>query len=209
VGAPTESLLFVLTGPVGPYFPTGFKPISLLADPNYVRAFPGGVGEFKAGSNYGPTIYVGKVAAEHGCQQALWLHGREHLITEVGTMNVFTLLKNKKGEKELVTAPLNGLILPGVTRQSVLDLARTWSELVVSEREMSMHELVEAYDQNRVLEMFGAGTACIVCPIERIVYEGKNLNIPTMKNGAPLTTRFLNELTDIQVGECYNCGIFM
>jgi len=200
VSAPNQSLLFVVTGPVGPYFPTGFKPISLLADPQYVRAFPGGVGAYKAGSNYGPTIYVNKFANAQGCQQVLWLHGREHLITEVGTMNLFTYLKNKKGETELVTAPLNGLILPGVTRQSILDLARSWNQFVVSEREMSMYELVEAYDQNRVLEMFGAGTACIVCPIERIIYEGKNLNIPTMTNGAPVTTKFLNELTDIQFG---------
>jgi branched-chain amino acid aminotransferase len=76
--------------------------------------------------NYGPTIYVNQMAQAKGCQQVLWLHGDERYITEVGTMNVFMYLKNKKGETELVTPPLNGLILPGVTRQSILDLGRTW-----------------------------------------------------------------------------------
>jgi branched-chain amino acid aminotransferase len=76
--------------------------------------------------NYGPTIYVNKAAQAKGCQQVLWLHGDERYITEVGTMNVFMCLKNKNGGTELVTPPLNGLILPGVTRQSILDLGRTW-----------------------------------------------------------------------------------
>jgi len=96
VGPPNESLLFVVTGPVGPYFPTGFKPVSLLADTVHCRAFPGGMGAYKAGSNYGPTIYVNKMAQAQGCQQILWLHGDKRYITEVGTMNVFMYLKNKK-----------------------------------------------------------------------------------------------------------------
>ncbi|CAF3398168.1 unnamed protein product [Rotaria socialis] len=200
VSAPNESLLFVVTGPVGPYFPTGFKPISLLADTFHCRAFPGGMGAYKAGSNYGPTIYVNKMANAQGCQQVLWLYGEKKLVTEVGTMNVFMYLKNKKGGNELITPPLNGLILPGVTRQSVLDLARTWTDLTVSEREITMDELMEAHQENRLMEMFGAGTACIVCPIERIVYNGKSHNLATMNNGAPLTVRFHDTLVDIQFG---------
>lgn len=199
VAAPGESLLFVVTGPVGPYFPTGFKPVSLLADTIHCRAFPGGMGAYKAGSNYGPTIYVNKEANAKGCQQVLWLHDKDRYITEVGTMNVFMCLKNKKGI-ELVTPPLNGLILPGVTRQSILDLGRTWKELTVSEREITMEELLDAHHDNRLLEMFGAGTACIVCPVERIVYEGKEYKLKTMDKGAPLTNRFHDELVDIQFG---------
>lgn len=76
--------------------------------------------------NYGPTIYVNQMAQAKGCQQVLWLHDTQRYITEVGTMNVFMCLKNKKGKTEIVTPPLNGLILPGVTRQSILDLGRTW-----------------------------------------------------------------------------------
>jgi len=200
VAAPNESLLFVVTGPVGPYFPTGFKPVSLLADTFHCRAFPGGMGSYKAGSNYGPTIYVNKMAQAQGCQQVLWLYGEKRLITEVGTMNVFMYLKNKKGGTELITPPLNGLILPGVTRQSILDLGRSWKDLIVSEREITMDELIETHQENRLLEMFGAGTACIVCPVERIVYEGKTYDLATMNKGAPLTNRFHDELVNIQFG---------
>ncbi|UJR08682.1 hypothetical protein I4U23_012940 [Adineta vaga] len=200
VAASSESLLFVITGPVGPYFPTGFKPVSLLADTVHCRAFPGGMGAFKAGSNYGPTIYVNKMAQAEGCQQVLWLYGDKRYITEVGTMNVFMCLKNKKGGVELVTPPLNGLILPGVTRQSIIDLGRTWKDMTVSEREITMDELIEAQQENRLLEMFGAGTAAIVCPVERIVYEGKSYDLATMNEGAPITTRFHDEIVAIQFG---------
>lgn len=199
VGPPNESLLFVIAGPVGPYFPTGFKPISLLADTVHCRAFPGGMGAYKAGSNYGPTIYVNKLAQAQGCQQVLWLYGHERYITEVGTMNLFIFMKNKKGGHELITPPLNGLILPGVTRQSILDLARSWNEFSVIERDMTMDEFVEAHNENRILEMFGAGTACIVCPIEKIIYEGKAFNLEA-NLAKSLTHRFHDDLVDIQFG---------
>ncbi|XP_016088170.1 branched-chain-amino-acid aminotransferase, cytosolic-like isoform X3 [Sinocyclocheilus grahami] len=122
-----HALLFVIIGPVGPYFATGgFSPVSLLADPRYVRAWRGGVGEYKMGGNYGPTIAVQSEAAKQKCQQVLWLYGENEEITEVGTMNLFIYWTTEKGEKELVTPPLDGIILPGVTRQSLLDLAREW-----------------------------------------------------------------------------------
>ncbi|CAF0999704.1 unnamed protein product [Adineta steineri] len=200
VAASSESLLFVITGPVGPYYPTGFKPVSLLADTVHCRAFPGGMGAYKAGSNYGPTIYVNKMAQAQGCQQVLWLYGEKRYVTEVGTMNVFMCLKNKKGGVEIVTPPLDGLILPGVTRQSILDLGRTWKDITVSERSITMDELLEAQQNNSLLEMFGSGTAAIVCPIERIVYEGKSYDLATMNKGAPLTNRFHDEIVDIQFG---------
>ncbi len=88
-------MLYVIAGPVGPYFPAGFKPISLLADPNYTRAFYGGVGDSKVGSNYGPTIYVTQTAQKQGCAQVLWLFGEKEYITEAGTMNIFVVFKNK------------------------------------------------------------------------------------------------------------------
>ncbi|KAG2455461.1 EAA2 protein, partial [Polypterus senegalus] len=127
VAKPNHALLYVIIGPVGPYFTTGaFNPVSLLADPRFVRAWKGGVGDCKMGGNYGPTIYVQNEAARLGCQQALWLYGPDHEITEVGTMNIFIYWKNTNGDMELVTPPLDGIILPGVTRQSLLDLARSW-----------------------------------------------------------------------------------
>lgn len=200
VATSKKALLFVLIGPVGPYFATGVKPVSLLADPKYVRAWPGGCGDKKMGSNYAPTLYVQKQAESKQMQQVLWLFGSDHHITEVGAMNIFVYLINDNGEKELVTPPLDGLILPGVTRNSLLELARDWSSFKVSERRITMHEVVKALSENRLLEIFGAGTACVVCPVRLIHYLGKDYSIPTMEHKEPITMRFLKELTDIQYG---------
>nr|XP_061805100.1 branched-chain-amino-acid aminotransferase, cytosolic-like isoform X5 [Nerophis lumbriciformis] len=196
-----RALLFVIVGPVGPYFATGsFNPVSLLADPSFVRAWKGGVGAYKMGGNYGPTIAVQSEAVQRGCQQVLWLYGDTEEITEVGTMNLFIYWTDENGEKELVTPPLDGIILPGVTRQSLLDLARNWNEFKVTERKMGMKELLSALDAGRILEVFGAGTACVVCPVGSLLYKGETYNIPTMQNGPDLAKRFYKELTDIQYG---------
>lgn len=196
-----HALLFVIIGPVGPYFATGgFSPVSLLADPRYVRACRGGVGEYKMGGNYGPTIAVQSEAAKKGCQQVLWLYGDNEEITEVGTMNLFIYWTTEKGEKELVTPPLDGIILPGVTRQSLLDLAREWGDFKVTERKIVMKELINALNDGRVLEVFGSGTACVVCPVGSLLYRDKTYQIPTMQNGPDLAKRFHKELTDLQYG---------
>nr|CAG4648626.1 EOG090X051P [Polyphemus pediculus] len=196
VASSNQALLYVILCPVGPYFSSGFKPISLLADPQYVRAWPGGCGAMKMGSNYAPTIHIQKQAEKRGHQQVLWLYGDDHQLTEVGTMNIFVLMVNKNGEKELVTPPLNGLILPGVTRLSLLELAREWKEFNVVERDINMKEVVEAYEDKRLLEIFGAGTACVVCPVASISYMGRNLDIPT----AGLSERFFKTMSDIHYG---------
>uniref|UniRef100_A0A8C0BMH2 Branched-chain-amino-acid aminotransferase n=1 Tax=Buteo japonicus TaxID=224669 RepID=A0A8C0BMH2_9AVES len=210
VKKPTKALLYVILSPVGPYFASGsFNPISLWADPKYVRAWKGGTGDCKLGGNYGSSIYAQQEALELGCQQVLWLYGEDHQITEVGTMNLFLYWINEDGENELATPPLDGIILPGVTRQSILDLARNWEEFKVSERYITMSDLTAALEENRVKEMFGAGTACVVCPISKILYKGKHLHIPTMENGPQLTTRFLNKLSDIQAPLYNNMGSFV
>ncbi|XP_062841036.1 branched-chain-amino-acid aminotransferase, mitochondrial [Trichomycterus rosablanca] len=196
-----HALLFVIIGPVGPYFATGaFNPISLLADPRFVRACRGGVGAYKMGSNYGPTIAIQSEAVKQGCQQVLWLYGDKEEITEVGTMNLFIYWTTENGERELVTPPLDGIILPGVTRQSLLDLAREWGEFKVTERKVVMKELMDALKAGRVKEVFGAGTACVVCPVGSLRYKGELYEIPTMQNGPDLALRFYKELTDIQYG---------
>uniref|UniRef100_A0A3P8TXA2 Branched-chain-amino-acid aminotransferase, mitochondrial n=1 Tax=Amphiprion percula TaxID=161767 RepID=A0A3P8TXA2_AMPPE len=224
-----KAMIFVIVSPVGPYFATGsFNPVSLLADPAFVRAWQGGVGAYKMGGNYGPTIAVQHEAVKRGCQQVLWLYGEQEEITEVGTMNLFIYWTNEKGgqtlsfllreplysitvssgdmfccvsaERELVTPPLDGIILPGVTRQSLLDLARGWGEFKVTERNMGMKELLGALDAGRVLEVFGAGTACVVCPVGSLLYKAKTYQIPTMQNGPDLAKRFHKELSDIQYG---------
>ncbi|XP_069484591.1 branched-chain-amino-acid aminotransferase, cytosolic isoform X2 [Ambystoma mexicanum] len=199
VKKPSKALLYVILSPVGPYFSSGsFSPVSLWADPKYVRAWRGGTGDCKMGGNYGSSIFAQYEAVDAGCQQVLWLYGDDHQITEVGTMNLFLHWINEAGDEELATPPLDGIILPGVTRQSILDLARKWGEFKVSERYLTMSDLVSALKDNRVKEMFGSGTACVVCPVSEILYKEENLHIPTMENGHKIASRCLQELTDIQ-----------
>nr|XP_033809358.1 branched-chain-amino-acid aminotransferase, cytosolic isoform X2 [Geotrypetes seraphini] len=201
VKKPSKALLYVILSPVGPYFSCGtFSPVSLWANPKFVRAWRGGTGDIKMGSNYGPSIFAQYEAIDAGCQQVLWLNGDDHQITEVGTMNLFLYWLNENGEEELTTPPLDGIILPGITRQSILDLARQWGEFKVSERYLTMNDLLAGLKEKRVKEMFGSGTACIVCPVSKILYMDENLHIPTMENGPKLTSRILKQLSDIQYG---------
>ncbi|CAH0393193.1 unnamed protein product [Bemisia tabaci] len=199
VNAPSSALLYVILSPVGPYFQT-MKALTLLAEPNYVRAWPGGSGSTKVGANYGPTIYVQSVAKEVGAHQILWLFGENHAVTEAGAMNVFCVFINDKGRIELSTPPLNGLILPGVTRASILDLAREWNEFDVSERFLTMSDIVKLRSENRLLEFFGSGTAVLVNPVERLIYNNQVIDIPTMDQPDPIFLRLLRTLTDIQYG---------
>ncbi|KAI9775984.1 MAG: hypothetical protein M1839_000683 [Geoglossum umbratile] len=177
VGPPGSALLFIIASPVGPYYPTGFKAVSLEATDYAVRAWPGGVGDKKLGANYAPGIVPQLEAAKRGFQQNLWLFGEEGYVTEVGTMNFFAAIKNKEtGQNELVTAPLDGTILEGVTRDCILSLAKEklasegW---VISERRFTIADLAAAADEGRLLEAFGAGTAAVVSPVRRICWNGR------------------------------------
>ncbi|KAI0860886.1 branched-chain amino acid aminotransferase [Xylaria cubensis] len=177
VGPPGSALLFVIASPVGPYYPTGFKAVSLEATDYAVRAWPGGVGDKKLGANYAPCVLPQLEAASRGHQQNLWLFGEEEYATEAGTMNLFIALRDKEtGQKELLTHPLDGTILEGVTRDSILSLAREklapegWR---VSERKLTMAALAEASAEGRLLEVFGAGTAAIVSPVRTISWKGQ------------------------------------
>ncbi|KAI5093935.1 branched-chain-amino-acid aminotransferase, cytosolic isoform X1 [Silurus meridionalis] len=169
----SKALLFVILSPVGSYFSTGNKSVSLWADTKYIRAWKGGTGDCKMGGNYGASIFAQNVAMEFGCQQVLWLYGEDHQITEVGTMNLFLYWINEKGEEELATPPLDGIILPGITRRSILDLTRKWGEFKVSERYLTMADLCAALEEKRVKEMFGSGTACVVSHVGRVLYQGQ------------------------------------
>ncbi|XP_044137245.1 branched-chain-amino-acid aminotransferase, cytosolic-like [Bufo gargarizans] len=195
----SKALLYVIMSPVGPYFSSGaFNPISLWADPKYVRAWKGGTGDSKLGGNYGNALFAQYEAQAYDCQQVLWLYGEDEQLTEVGIMNLFLFWKNENGDLELVTPPLDGIILAGVNRRSILDLALKWGEFKVSERHITMVDLLKALKEDRVKEMFGSGTACVVCPVGKILYKNENLEIPTMGN--KLAGRVLKELTDIQYG---------
>ncbi|KAK4881017.1 hypothetical protein RN001_004336 [Aquatica leii] len=196
-----SALLYTILCPVGSYFDkTSNNSLSLLADPTYTRAWPGGCGDRKMGSNYGPTIRVQNKAAKKGCQQVLWLYGDDHQLTEVGTMNIFAFYVNERGDKILATPPLNGLILPGVTRQSIIELILEWGEIEIQQRTITMHEIITLQRENRLLELFGSGTACIVSPISSIEYMDTAIQIPTKEHANPLYQRVLDRLAAIQYG---------
>jgi branched-chain amino acid aminotransferase len=200
LAAPDSLLLFCITSPVGPYYKSGFAPIRLTTDTPYVRAWPGGTGAAKVGGNYASTMKPQAEAAAKGYSQVLWLFGDDESITEVGSMNVFFFLINKETSRpELVTAPLDrGDILPGVTRDSILQLTRSWGEFDVSERFPTMPEIAQAAKEGRLIEAFGAGTAAVVTPISCIEYQGNDIEIPAT---GKLTQRIWDEITGIQYGK--------
>jgi branched-chain amino acid aminotransferase len=203
VAPPTHAKFFVIASPVGPYYPTGFAPVKLLADPQYVRAWPGGTGNIKCGGNYALSIRPQRMAMERGYQQLLWLFGEDHQVTEVGTMNQFWFMKSKKtGQEELVTAPLDGTILPGVTRDSVIKLARSWG-INVREEAYTIGEVLDAVNDGRMIEAFGTGTAAIVSPVKALGFDGKDYDIPidAALNAGKLTNKIADTLQDIQFGK--------
>lgn len=201
VSAPDSALLYVILCPVESYYNTSMENgVSLLADPRYIRSWPGGCGDRKVGSNYGPTIKMLKKALKKGYQQVLWLYGEHNEITEVGAMNIFMVYLNDDGEKELVTPPLNGLILPGVVRNSILALSQEWNQYKVSERKIYMKEICRLLSENRLLEMFGSGTACIISPISNIGFMDRDFHIPTLQQSDPIYKKLEKHLKDIQYG---------
>lgn len=207
VGIPSDALLFVITSPVGPYYSTGFKAVKLEATDYAVRAWPGGVGDKKLGANYAPCIKPQLEAASRGYQQNLWLFGEEKYVTEVGTMNVFFVFKDSTtGKKELVTAPLDGTILEGVTRDSILELARERldpNEWAVSERYYSIYEIRDRAAKGELVEAFGSGTAAVVSPIKAIGFEGEDIQAPLLpgEQFGQLTNDVAQWIAKIQYGD--------
>jgi len=177
VQPPDQIKFYAIMSPVGPYFRSGFKPVKLLADTKYVRAWPGGVGNAKVGGNYGASLFPTKEAVEkYGVSQILWLYGDDHTVTEVGAMNIFFLLKTATGGVELVTPSLDrGDILAGVTRDSILGLVRKWkdapttsplsnlgiSSITVSERKITMPEVQKAGANGNVSTFIYS--CCVYC----------------------------------------------
>lgn len=206
VSTPDKALLYLIASPVGPYYSTGFKAVSLEATDYAVRAWPGGVGNKKLGANYAPCVKPQLEAAARGYQQNLWLFGEEGYITEVGTMNVFFVFKDSEtGKKELVTAPLDGTILEGVTRDSVLTLARDRlpaDEWTVNERKFTMAEVKERAAKGELVEAFGSGTAALVSPIKNIGWRGEDIAVPLAQGDAgELTVKMSQWIKKIQYGE--------
>ena len=203
VGPASNCLFFTILSPSGLYFGTPFKPIKLYACTDYVRSWPGGTGDAKCGANYSIAMMPQANAIKnHQCDQVLWLIGDDHKVTESGAMNFFLFWKNENGEKELITAPLDGTFLEGVTRDSVIQLAKSYGDFKVSEKYFTMDQVATAIKQGRVYEAFGAGTAATIAPISLIKYLGEDLNIPFESDGyGKLSKRLKNSLFEIMHGE--------
>ena len=192
---PSEQYLFyIVLCPVGAYYPEGFNPTKIYVSDEYIRAAKGGVGETKTSGNYGPTLFVSQQAAKKGYTQVLWLDAKElHYVEEVGTSNIFFFIHD-----ELVTPPLGGTILPGVTRDSVLQLVRRWG-LKVSERLISIEEVIGGCKNGSLKEMFATGTAAVISPVGEIFYKGKDFRVANGKIGE-LSQKLYEEITGIQYG---------
>ena len=202
VGVPQSATLLVACAQAAPYFPSGISGgIRLLAEPEAVRAWPGGAGGHKLAGNYAPTIVSMRDAraGSPAFDDVLWLFGEDRQITEVGSSNFAAVLGRDDGSAELVTAPLSrGDILPGVTRDSVLHLARGMEGLSVSERTLTIAELGAAAEQGKLLEMFGCGTAAVIAPIASVTFDGTEYE--AADSPGPWAQRLYKELTDIQYG---------
>lgn len=185
---------FIITGPVGNYYREGINPVKLTTMPEYVRAVKGGSGEAKVPGNYAASLLPAQLAAQQGYTQVIWLDAIERTyIEEVGSMNIFFVIDGK-----LVTPPLGGTILPGVTRRSVIELAKSWG-LPVEERRVSIDELIDAHKTGLLTEAFGSGTAAVVSPVGLIHHNGYNITLDQEKMGE-VAQKMYDTMTGIHHG---------
>jgi len=189
-----EILFFILLSPVGPYYARGFGPTKIWVEDKAVRAAPGGLGATKAGANYAASLYAGAQAKAKGYDQVLWLDVNHDGIEEVGTMNVFWVFQD-----EIVTPALNGSILAGGMRDSILQLLRS-EGAKVSERRVTMGEVLENFKRGTLKEAFGTGTAAVVSPIGELAYKGETLTVNGNQVGA-VSKRLFDTISAIQRGQ--------
>lgn len=193
---PSDTYMFIIIlSPVGAYYPEGLNPVKIWIEDEYVRAVKGGVGEAKTGANYVASLAAQVKAHEDGYSQVLWLDGVERkYIEEVGAMNIFFKINGT-----VVTPQLNGSILPGVTRNSVIELCKSWG-VPVEERKISVDELYEASNNGTLEEVFGTGTAAVISPVGHLRFED---NVMQVSDGGigELSQRIYDTITGIQLGE--------
>ncbi|KAJ4485208.1 aminotransferase [Lentinula aciculospora] len=216
VAASDHATLCIFLSPAGPYFRSGVKAISALAVADTVRAWPGGTGGHKVALNYSPGFLPLRVAQKQGYEQILWLLGDDMKVTEAGAMNIFIVVKRDDGEINLLTPPLDGTILPGVTRDSVLALAKAHAagEIILpglqqtlrihaQERTFTMDDLWRWSADGRLLEAFGAGTAVIIASIGKIGFKSReDIILAEHEDGlGPLANAFRTTILDIQEGK--------
>jgi branched-chain amino acid aminotransferase len=188
-------LFFIITSPVGAYYAEGLNPVKIWVEQEYIRAAPGGLGAVKAGANYAASMMAAVKAKAKGYSQVLWLDAvHKKNVEEVGTMNVFFRFKN-----EIVTPPLEGTILGGGTRDSVLHILKDWGE-PVNVRPISIDEVFAGHARGDLLEVFGTGTAAVVTAVGELATKDRSYQFGGGKVGE-LTRRLYDEITAIQYGE--------
>jgi len=194
VKASSAYYFYIIMCPVGAYYSEGCNPTKIYISDSYVRAVKGGVGNVKTAGNYAASLYMSEIAKKAGCTQVLWLDACEHkYVEEVGTSNIFF-----KIDDQLVTPPLDGSILGGITRDSVLRLAAGWG-VNVAERPIAIDEILEANENGRLQEVFGTGTAAVISPVGEFLYKDKSYVINKGQTGE-LAARLYTELQAIQNG---------
>ena len=195
VHASATYLHFVIVSPVGPYFKEGFSPVPVYITDQYVRAVRGGVGEAKTGGNYAASLYAGEDARRRGYSQVLWLDALEHRwVEEVGAMNICFVYDNRR----IVTPPLDGSVLPGVTRKSVIELGRHLG-YEVAEEPVDVHQMLTDVKSGRITEVFGCGTAAVIAPVGKFGFHDEAIIINGNEPG-PVAHHLYQQLTDIQFG---------
>lgn len=191
----SQYLLYVIVGPVGAYYAEGFSPTKIYVEEKYIRAAPGGLGEVKTSANYAASLLAAEEAHHSGYTQVLWLDACDKkTIEEVGTSNAFFFIGD-----ELITAPLDGSILPGVTRDSVIQLARHWG-ITVSEQRITIDEVIAAQDNGTLKEAFATGTAAVISPVGTIAYQGTEHQVGDGQVGE-LSQKLYDEIVGIQLGQ--------
>lgn len=196
VSASKRYLFYIILSPSGAYYASGLAPVSIYVEDRLVRAVRGGVGAAKTGGNYAASILAGMQAKEKGYAQVLWLDGVERrYIEEVGAMNMMFVYDGKT----VVTPELNGSILPGITRDSVLTLAKQMG-YEVRENKMAIDEVITQAKAGRITEAFGTGTAAVVSPVNQISYQGEQVMLGDGGIGK-VTMKLYQRLTEIQLGK--------
>lgn len=193
--AAEECLFYMILSPVGMYYANGFNPTKIMVEEKYVRAVRGGLGDAKAGANYAASLYASVAAGDKGFDQVLWLDGVERkYIEEVGSMNIFFVFG-----KTLVTSAINGSILRGITRDSIIKIAQYWG-LKVEERPIAIEEIISGIKSGEITEIFGSGTAAVVSPVGVLQYKAQDYQVAHGGVGE-LTQKFYDFLTGIQYGK--------
>lgn len=190
-----EFLYIIICSPCGSYYKNGIQPLRIHIEEHYVRAVKGGIGAAKTGGNYASSLKATFDAAARGFDQVLWLDGRENkYVEEVGAMNMMFVIDGK-----IVTAPLEGSILAGVTRKSILQLAQDMG-YETEERRISVQELFDAHARGTLTEAFGTGTAAVISPVGEMEYDGRSMILNDRKIGK-ISQQMYDTLVGIQRGK--------